>query len=97
MSCAGGWITHSSSQKKRELLNAVRGSFLLLLLLLQETNSPVRACFTTAPNARRGDFQKTGRIIVIIMESSEVRGRAESRLGARNEDLEKAAERFGLK
>lgn len=96
MSCAGGWITHSSSQKKRELLNAVRGSF-LLLLLLQETNSPVRACFTTAPNARRGDFQKTGRIIVIIMESSEVRGRGESRLGARNEDLEKAAERFGLK
>lgn len=94
MSCAGGWITHSSSQKKRELLNAVRGSF---LLLLQETNSPVRACFTTAPNARRGDFQKTGRIIVIIMESSEVRGRAESRLCARNEDLEKAAERFGLK
>lgn len=41
--------------------------------------------------------KKTGRIIVIIMESSEVRGRAESRLGARNEDLEKAAERFGLK
>lgn len=41
--------------------------------------------------------KKPGRIIVIIMESSEVRGRAESGLGARNEDLEKAAERFGLK